>query len=805
MKKIILLYLVLQLSHSLVNAQIGLAGNITTLGVAQYPTHIDSLGKGGYMVLPTIEMRNNIPTLRRKQGMMVYVQSVDSLYKLNSASLDNTWVTIGLSSSDDVSGFVKYAKTSDSLFITKGTRIDEGLLVKKDLTVGGNLILTSGLQFNDSLIVQKGARIEQSILAKSKLYVSDSLLAIKNVKIDSNLYVKGQGIFDSILTINDSLRVKGNILVDTNLTVGKDLEVKGNLILNSGLQFNDSLIVSKGARIEKSILAKSKLYVSDSILAMGNVKIDSNLYVKGQGIFDSLLTINDSLRVMGNVLIDTNLTVNKVTSLNDSLYVKGQARFDSLLTINDSLIVNGSATFSGNLFVKNLNINDSIMKYYTSKVNVADTSEMLLNYLTRINNLYTITSSTNSNVALKLNKADTSYLNDRILLRVKYTDTALMLSNRFARDTAYLSYRINSLVTSSGDLATSKLRIIDTNYLVQKSDTAAWLNSRFKRDTANLALRVSLLEQLTFENNALKINATTAYEDFLLKDDTITLSNRIDAVVAASNVMQNNIKVNFGGGSFGKYADGETIPSKGKTIDEVLTDIITRTIPPYYTPPTASLSMGESGTVEIGTNLGTLTFAPTFTQNRGGSFSSIAYYKNSSIVATNAGSPSITDVVGPLLAEKTYKVIYSYAAGTTILQNNLGQNDVTLQVTAGDVESNTITITPGSYKYWGVTSNPSSSITDTDILAMINGGQEWATSKAKSVFTITNSSGINYAYYAYPSALGDLISITSGGFESLNAFDKLVRNFTNAKGTAVSYNIYVQKNGGTENVSIIIN
>ena len=106
MKKIILLYLVLQLSHSLVNAQIGLAGNITTLGVALYPTHIDSLGKGGYMVLPTIEMRNSIPTQRRKQGMMVYVQSVDSLYKLNSASLENTWVTIGLSSSDDVSGFL---------------------------------------------------------------------------------------------------------------------------------------------------------------------------------------------------------------------------------------------------------------------------------------------------------------------------------------------------------------------------------------------------------------------------------------------------------------------------------------------------------------------------------------------------------------------------------------------------------------------------------------------------------------------------------------------------------------------------
>ena len=118
MKKIILLYLVLQFSHSFVNAQIGLAGNITTLGVALYPTHIDSLGKGGFMVMPTILMRDNIPTLRRKQGMLVYVQSVDSIYKLNSVNLDNSaWVSLGLSSTSDVSKYLRYGLTYDSLHL----------------------------------------------------------------------------------------------------------------------------------------------------------------------------------------------------------------------------------------------------------------------------------------------------------------------------------------------------------------------------------------------------------------------------------------------------------------------------------------------------------------------------------------------------------------------------------------------------------------------------------------------------------------------------------------------------------------
>ncbi len=757
MKKIILLYLVLQLSHSLVNAQVEIGSTISTVGgKGEYATHIDSLGRGGFMVLPSIATRDSIPLKRRKQGMLVYVQSVDVLYKLNSASLDNTWLAIGLSSSVDVARFLSYAKLSDSLFIRGNSIMDSNLYVKgqgrfdsiltindslrvngnvlidSNLTVLGKLSLNTALQFNDSLIVTKGARIDQSILAKSKLYVSDSILA------------------------------KGNVLIDSNLTV------LGKLSLNTALQFNDSLIVTKGARIDQSILAKSKLYVSDSILAKGNVKIDSNLFVKG------------------------------LVQLDSSLLVKNKA------TINDSLVVKGNASISGDLWVKNHNINDSVMKYSTSKLNVSDTSAMLLAYLNKINNLYVITSATNSSVALKLNKADTITLSDRIELRVKYTDTALMLSKRFARDTAYLSYRINSLVTSSGDLATSKLRIIDTNYLVQKADTAAWISSRFKRDTAYLALRVQLLEQQTLVNNALKIDADTAYKYFLQKKDTISLSNRIDAVVAASNVMQSDIKVNFGGGAFGKYLDGETIPSKGKTIDEVLKDIITKTIPPYYTPPSASLSMGVEGVVEIGTNLGTLTFVPTFTKNLGGNFSSITFYKNNSNVATNNGSTPVTDVVGQLLATKTYKVIYSYAAGTTVLKNNLGINDETLQVTAGNVESNTITITPGSYKYWGITTKTSSNLTDADILAMDGGGQEWATEKGKGAFTISNTSGLKqFAYYAYPAALGDITEIWSGGFESKGGFNKITKAFINASGAPVNYIIYIQKevNGGTGNLT----
>ena len=97
MRKVVLLYLIFQLTYSVTNAQIKLLDFISPASGATNPTHLDSLGKGGYMVMPSISERNLIPTTRRKLGMLVYVQAVDSIYKLNATSLDNSnWVALGV-------------------------------------------------------------------------------------------------------------------------------------------------------------------------------------------------------------------------------------------------------------------------------------------------------------------------------------------------------------------------------------------------------------------------------------------------------------------------------------------------------------------------------------------------------------------------------------------------------------------------------------------------------------------------------------------------------------------------------------
>ena len=749
----------------------------------------------------------------------------DSVLAKGNVKIDNN-LNVGKVTSLNDSIYVKGQARFDSLLtINDSLRVKGNVLIDSNLTVLGKLSLSTALQFNDSLIVSKGARIDQSILAKSKLYVSDSILAKGNVKIDSNLYVKGLVRFDSLLTINDSLRVKGNMLIDSNLTVNKVTTLNDSLFVRGKVRFDSLLTINDSLRVKGNVLIDSNLTVNKV------TTLNDSLYVKGKVRFDSLLTINDSLRVKGNVLIDTNLTVNKVTTLNDSLIVKSGVRIDqsilakSKLTVTDSLLAKGNVKIDNNLFVKGRNIDDSIMRYTWSKLNVSDTANMLYDYLRKINDLYSSISASNGEIANKLAISDTAFLlqkrdtftlSNRINLKLNLSDTASMLSNRIQRDTASLSRRIEKLVTGSGDLATTKLNITDTSFLLAKRDTANMLSSRFKRDTAYLSRRLDLLDQATFVNNNLKLNITDT-SNLLQKKDTITLSNRIDALAQSSNVFTTDITLNMGGlKTFGKYNNGETIPSKGKTLDEVMKDIVTLVIHPTYNRPTAGLTMNSSGlgvaasgSYEIGTNLGTLTYSPGFTQNDGGNFTLISYKKNSVELASNSGSPSVTDNVGTLSATTNYQITYTYGAGTTVKKNNINVDDPFGMVTASTVNSGIITLTPFSNKYWGVTTNTAAFITDANILEMAGGSKEPASSKLKSEFTITGS-GVagpaKYAFYAVPhNASGTITSIKAGGFESIAAFDVITRDFVNGLGYKVSYDIYVQKNSGTDNVTLIIN
>jgi hypothetical protein len=155
---------------------------------------------------------------------------------------------------------------------------------------------------------------------------------------------------------------------------------------------------------------------------------------------------------------------------------------------------------------------------------------------------------------------DTASLSLRINAKMNYTDTALMLSNRIARDTASLSLRINDKLNYSDtalmlsnriarDTASLSLRI---NEKMGYADTALMLSNRIARDTASLSLRIN--DKLNYSDTALMLSNRIARDTASLSlrinekmgyaDTALMLSNRI-ARDTASLSLRINDKINY--------------------------------------------------------------------------------------------------------------------------------------------------------------------------------------------------------------------------------------------------------------------
>ncbi len=76
-----------------------IADHLNTIGVAQYPTHLDSLQRGGFRVVSTIVERNAITSLRRKIGMWVYVTDSLKTYSLVGGITNSDWAELSLGGS----------------------------------------------------------------------------------------------------------------------------------------------------------------------------------------------------------------------------------------------------------------------------------------------------------------------------------------------------------------------------------------------------------------------------------------------------------------------------------------------------------------------------------------------------------------------------------------------------------------------------------------------------------------------------------------------------------------------------------
>jgi len=140
MKKVFLLLFILMSFTTF--SQVNVVGYIQTNGVANYPTHIDSMGKGGYMVVKDTNQRNSIPCLRRKYGMAVYSQEQNILYILKDSNCNNIWTQFTSGNGSSTNGIGTFGSFYDSTTqtILNSTTANIVKITKTDTAIGFHIV-----------------------------------------------------------------------------------------------------------------------------------------------------------------------------------------------------------------------------------------------------------------------------------------------------------------------------------------------------------------------------------------------------------------------------------------------------------------------------------------------------------------------------------------------------------------------------------------------------------------------------------------------------------------------------------------
>ena len=315
----------------------------------------------------------------------------------------------------------------------------------------------------------------------------------------------------------------------------------------AGVKYADTALMlsNRFARDTASLSSRInlKVNIADTGLMLSNrfardtVSLSARIDVNKQAIIDSATALNlRKLNLADTVSLSTRINVNK------------QAIIDSATALNlRKLNLADTASMLSRRFARDT---ASLSNRINLKINIADTAAMLLPYAIRSNTIASINAEKTRAIAeesLKVNIADTS---DMLLpyairsntiasinLKTNISDTALMLSRRFARDTASLSRRIN-LKTEIADTAAMLLP-----YAI-RSNTIASINAEKTRAIAEEALKVNiedtaamLLPYAIRSNTVASINLKTNIADTALMlsrrfaRDTVALSNRINLKV----------------------------------------------------------------------------------------------------------------------------------------------------------------------------------------------------------------------------------------------------------------------------------
>ena len=625
---------------------------------------------------------------------------------------------------------------------------------------------------------------------------------------------------------------KVNNTADTLKPISKLTQAALELKLNAADTSKYTKIIYSDSVLSKklNIADSASAYVTPSKLASYNLS-------KGNGGV-SIDTTSLSNR------IDLKASNTDLTSLTSTVGAKlNTTDTSSLLRKTDTTTLSNRINFKLNISDTTLLLRKadtaSISNRINTKLNIADTSSLLKKTDTsslsnRINLKLNI-----ADTALLLRKADTSTLSNRINTKLNIADT----SSLFRKSQVGANNGAASL-DASGKIPSVQIPAISFSSVDVVNDMTAMLSLPITRLIGSIAVRLDssknfVLAQLPASNRAnwvelvnpdapvKTVNGLTGYVDLrkanitdltsvdntsdeakplsfasrtaldlklnitdtsslLKKSDTSFLLQKVDtaAILAMyAKKFTKDVVVNFGGGSLGKYANGTTIPAKGKTLDDFLLDLVSKSVAPSFSSPSVSISASPgASSYEIGYDPGVVTLNSSYTKNDGGNATSTTFYKGGTALGANTNSP------GPITSTVSYSVTVNYAAGTGTKNDNLG-TPYPNTITAGSTSAS-LSFSSYSKRYWGGISAPFNTTSVYDITTLSPVPSADNSGGSKSITTNITITGTQYAYYAYPATNADLTSIMYNNFESINTFTKTIVHIKNAQGYTQDYKVY---------------
>lgn len=233
----------------------------------------------------------------------------------------------------------------------------------------------------------------------------------------------------------------------------------------------------------------------------------------------------------------------------------------------------------------------------------------------------------------------------------------------------------------------------------------------------------------------------------------------------------------------GNYESGDNIPA-GTGFEEIFNNMLKKTIPPTYTPPTVSL--GGSGTLSV--ESGTLvspTLTPNFNQNDAGLTTNYELFRQALSIFINGTAIAHADTPFNIGDENIiYNAELDYADGP-IKNDNTGTPDATGRILAGQITSNNVTYRGQRKLFYGIDGSPTAIRTNPlNYLNPSNGTSRSFSGSGGSVI------------FSYPDTLRDMTqaSLTSSGFtfdilsEFTRVADQLVDD-ANA-GNPINYKVF---------------